>query len=78
MVPISHDCWLERKMDNPESYRNLLELVQDIVHVFGWFNHDHNLDRMRGGFNWLVDKYVEFESAANLRREQNGVLEISI
>jgi hypothetical protein len=51
IVPISHDRWLERKMDDPENYRNLLELMQDIIDIFLWFNHDHVLDRMRGGFN---------------------------
>jgi hypothetical protein len=75
MVPISRDRWLERKMDDPQNHRNLFELFQDIFTIFAWLNHDQTLDRLRSSFNWLVDKYVEFESAANLRREQNGIQE---
>lgn len=75
MVPISRARWLERKMDDPANYRNLRELMKDILDVFAWLNHEDTLGRMRAGFNWLVDKYVEFEEAANARREKNGLEE---
>jgi hypothetical protein len=75
MVPISGDRWLERKMDDPANYRNLFELINDINRIFDWFNHDEIHNRTRDAFNWLVDKYVEFEQAANLRRENNGIKE---
>lgn len=38
MAPMSHDRWLERKMDDPANYRNLVELVEDILYIFIWFN----------------------------------------
>ncbi|KAF2200637.1 hypothetical protein GQ43DRAFT_432313 [Delitschia confertaspora ATCC 74209] len=60
-------------MDAPQNYKNLFELMTDIFFIFVWLNQDQTLDRMRGGFNRLVDKYVKFESAANLRRDQNGI-----
>lgn len=75
MVPMSHDRWLQKKMDDPKNYRNLFELMNDILTIFIWLNHEKILNRMRYGFNWLVDKYIEFEGAANLRREQNGISE---
>jgi hypothetical protein len=75
MIPISGDRWTERKMDDPANYRNLFELVKDLTYVFGWYNHEDVHKRTRDAFNWMVDKYVEFERAANLRREQNGVKE---
>ncbi|KAG9187115.1 hypothetical protein G6011_04986 [Alternaria panax] len=75
MVPISGDRWLERKMDDPANYKNLFELIKDITHIFEWFNHEEVHKRTRGAFNWMVDKYVEFEQAANLQREKNGIQE---
>lgn len=74
-VPISHDRWLERRMDDPANWRILFELTRDILHIFEWFNNDQTQLRMRGAFNHLVETYVEFGSAANLRREQLGVKE---
>jgi hypothetical protein len=75
MVPISGDRWIERKMDDPANYRNLFELMQDLRLIFTWYNMEEVQERTRVGFNWMVEKYVEFEQAANLRREQNGVQE---
>lgn len=75
MVPISGDRWLERKMDDPANYRNLFESIKDINHIFDWYNHEEVQNRTRDAFNWMVDKYVEFEQAANLRRENNGIKE---
>ncbi|CAI6339951.1 unnamed protein product [Periconia digitata] len=75
MVPMSRERWLERKMDDPENYRCLFELMQDIFNVFAWLNHDQVLGKMRNCFNNVVDMYTEFESAANLRREAQGIPE---
>jgi hypothetical protein len=75
MVPMTQERWLERKMDDPQNYRNLFELIEDIVMIFLWLNHDSVHPRLRYGFNWLVDQYVEFERAANLLREQKGIAE---
>jgi hypothetical protein len=72
MAPISHDRWLERRMDDPENYRILFELMDDILQIFAWLNEDRVQLRMRNGFNHLVDAYAEFGSALNLRREQLG------
>jgi hypothetical protein len=72
MAPISRDRWLERKMDDPANYRNLVELMKDIILIFEWYNHEEVQKRTCNGFNWMVDKYVEFEQAANLRREQKS------
>lgn len=69
MVPISGDRWMKRKMDDPANYRNLFELMQDLRLIFSWYNMGEVQDRTRAGFNWMVEKYVEFEQAANLRRE---------
>jgi hypothetical protein len=74
-VPISADRWIERRMDDPANYRNLFELMQDLRVIFNWYNMEEVQGRTRAGFNWMVEKYVEFEQAANLRREQNGVQE---
>lgn len=75
MAPISKDRWLARRMDDPANYRNLVELMKDLISLFDWYNHEEVQTRTRDAFNWLVDKYVEFEHAANIRREQNGVAE---
>ncbi|KAI4676973.1 uncharacterized protein J4E84_009273 [Alternaria hordeiaustralica] len=75
MVPISGDRWVERKMDDPANYRNLFELINDLTKIFEWFNHEEVHTRTRDAFNWMVDRYVEFQKAANLRREQNDVEE---
>ncbi len=75
MVPVSGDRWLERKMDDPANYRNLFELINDLIRIFDWYNHEDVHNRTRDAFNWMVDKYVEFEQAANLRREHNGITE---
>lgn len=75
MAPISHDRWLERKMDEPANYRNLFELMKDVIKLFQWFNNDQVIRVTRDSFNWMVDRHVEFERAANLRREQSGISE---
>jgi hypothetical protein len=75
MVPLSKDRWLERKMDDPANYKNLFELMNDLTRLFEWFNHEEVHTRTRDAFNWMVDRYVEFQKAANLRREQNGIEE---
>jgi len=75
MVPMTREHWLERKMDDPQNYRNLFELMQDILNIFQWLNQEQIHDRMRLSFNWLVDQHTEFEEAANLLREQRGVAE---
>lgn len=75
MVPVSRDRWAERKMGDPANYRNLLELINDLTRLFSFYNHEEVHKRTRGAFNWMVDKFVEFEQAANLLREQNGVKE---
>jgi hypothetical protein len=75
MAPVSRERWLERKMDDPQNYRNLQELMADIFNIFAWLNHDTILDQMRYSFNWMVDQYVEFEGAVNLLRQEKGVQE---
>ncbi|PVH98327.1 hypothetical protein DM02DRAFT_615896 [Periconia macrospinosa] len=74
-APISHDRWLEKKMDDPANYRNLFELMEDILLIFSWLNDYQTQLRLRSAFNHLFDSYVEFGSAANLRREQSGIKE---
>ena len=73
MVPISRDRWKERKMDDPTNCRNLFELMQGLRLIFTWYNMKEVQERTWAGFNWMVAKYVEFEQATNLRREQNSV-----
>lgn len=75
MAPLSRDRWLERRMDDPANHRNLFELMQDVHYIFQWYNNDEVLSRTRDAFNWVVDKFVFFERAANARRAQNGVEE---
>ncbi|KAF2026784.1 hypothetical protein EK21DRAFT_92139 [Setomelanomma holmii] len=75
MAPLSRDRWLQKKMDDPANYRNLMELMNDILAIFRWFNHEPVHKSMRAAFNFLVDKYVEFAAAVNDRRERTGVLE---
>ncbi|KAF2682288.1 hypothetical protein K458DRAFT_406023 [Lentithecium fluviatile CBS 122367] len=75
MVPMSHERWLQKKMDDPQNYRNMFELMEDIFTIFAWLGHEQTLDRMRSSYNWMVDKYVEFEGAVNALREKKGVEE---
>ena len=75
MAPISRDRWLERKMDDPANYRNLLELMMDIILIFKCFNHEEVQKRTRNAFNFIVERHVEFEQAANLQRERYGIKE---
>lgn len=75
MAPISGDRWLEREMNDPGNYWNLLEMMNDIIRLFEWYNHEEVHKRTRSAFNWVVDNFIEFEQAANLRREENGVKE---
>jgi hypothetical protein len=72
MAPMSRDRWLQKKMDDPANYRNLMDLTKDILGIFRWWNLDSVQNSMRAGFNFLVDKHVEFAVAVNDRREKNG------
>ncbi|KAF1956792.1 hypothetical protein CC80DRAFT_492288 [Byssothecium circinans] len=74
-VPLTQERWLAKKMDDPENYHMLFELIRDILTVFAYLNYHQTLDHTRYCFNWLVDKFVEFEGAANLLREQKGIQE---
>lgn len=62
-------------MDDPANYRNLFELMKDILALFKWYNDESVLKATRESFGWMVEKYVEFEQAANLRRQQQGIEE---
>lgn len=62
-------------MDNPANYRNLFELMKDVIALFRWYNDESVLRYTRESFNWMVEIYVEFGKAANLRRQQQGIEE---
>ncbi|KAH5133432.1 hypothetical protein HBI56_047090 [Parastagonospora nodorum] len=73
MAPMNRNRWLQRQMGDPANYRNLMELINDILAIFKWWNEESVQHRMRAGFNFLVDKHVEFAVPVNDRREKNGV-----
>lgn len=75
MVPLSRERWLEKKLDDPKNYRMFMNLMEDINTIFHWLNDEKVQGKMRDNFNTIVDAFVEFEGAANLRREQMGVKE---
>jgi hypothetical protein len=75
MAPMSRDRWLQKKMDDPENYRALMELMSGVLAMFRWWNLESVQDSMRAGFNFLVDRHVEFAAPINDRREASGVLE---
>jgi hypothetical protein len=75
MAPMSRDRWLQKKMDDPANYRNLMELMNNILVIFRWWNLESVQNSMRAGFNFLVDKHIEFAAAVNDRRQKNGVPE---
>jgi hypothetical protein len=75
MAPMSRDRWLQRKMDDPANYRNLMELMTSILTIFRWWNLESTHDSMRAGFNFMVDKHVEWAVPVNDLRAQNGVTE---
>lgn len=47
----------------------------DVIATFEWPNENQNVEGISDCFSWVTDQYIEFESAANLLREQNGVRE---
>jgi hypothetical protein len=75
MAPMSRDRWLQKKMDDPANWRTLMELMNDILLLYRWWNLEIVQTSMRAGFNFMVDKYVGFATALNDRREKNGIPE---
>jgi hypothetical protein len=75
MAPMSRERWLQKKMDDPANYRNLMELMTGILAIFRWYNLEPVQNSMRAGFNFLVDKHIEFAAPVNDRREKNGIPE---
>jgi hypothetical protein len=75
MAPMSRDRWLQKKMDDPANYRNLMELMTSIVTIFRWWNLESTHDSMRAGFSFMVDQHVEWAVPVNDLRAKNGVTE---
>jgi hypothetical protein len=75
MAPVGRDRWLQKKMDDPANYRNLMELMTSIVTIFRWWNAESVQDSMRAGFNFMVDQHVEWAVPVNDLRVKKGVTE---
>ncbi|KAH7066899.1 hypothetical protein BKA63DRAFT_130404 [Paraphoma chrysanthemicola] len=73
MAPMTRDRWLDKRMDDPANHRNLMELMNDILTIFRFYNHEEVMKRMRAAFEFLVDKYNEFAVPVNARREKRGI-----
>jgi hypothetical protein len=75
MAPMSRDRWLQKKMDDPGNYRNIMELMTSILDIFRWWNSGPVQDSMRTGFNFLVDRNAEWATPVNELRAHDGITE---
>lgn len=75
MAPMTRDRWLDKRMDDPANHRNLMELMNDILKIFYFYNQERVMNKICTAFEFMVDKYNEFAVPVNARREERGISE---
>lgn len=73
MTPMSEGQWKARKLDNTNNWQSVFEFLFDIIQTFTWLGDPDIQKLMKDCFNHIADEVRTFESAANARREENGV-----
>lgn len=73
MTPMSEGQWKARKLDDTNNWQSVFEFLFDIIQTFTWLGDPDIQKLMKDCFNHIADEVRTFESAANARREENGV-----